>query len=160
MCLVQSAVKSPEYIWARITEFFDESHKQVLNLSDDLFKTHINAVIVEKKQRDLKLSEEVFRNADEIKKHQYQFDRRDKQVAILENMTKEELIQFYIDTFVNNVRRLDVEVISHKHQEENKALEEENLKIAEGKGWKRVKAKSVQDFKRQNSLYPDLHSII
>jgi insulysin len=160
MCLVQSAVKSPEYIWARINEFFDESQKQVDELSDELFKTHVNAVINEKKQRDLKLSEEVYRNADEIKKHKYQFDRREKQVAILEDMNKEELIKFYVDTFVNNVKRLDVEVISHKHQEENKALEGENLNIAESKGWKRTKARSVQDFKRQNSLYPDFHSII
>src|SRR5690606_12551104 len=78
MCLVQSTVKCPEYIWARITDFIDENKQQMRELSDELFKTHINSVIVDKKQKDLKLAEEVYRNAEEIKKHKYEFDRKEK----------------------------------------------------------------------------------
>jgi insulysin len=160
MALVQSTVKPPEYIWARITDFFAEAESQVKDLSDELFKTHINSVITEKKKKDLKLAEEVFRNAEEIKKHKYQFDRREKQIELLENMKKEEFIQFYFDHFVKDIRRLDVEVIADQHVEENKQFEQANNTFCKEKGIKRVCVKSVTDFKRQNTLYPDFHSII
>ena len=160
MCLVQSTVKCPEYIWARITDFFDESQKLVNEITDELFKTHVNSVIVDKKQKDLKLSEEVYRNAEEIKKHKYMYDRRERQVDILEELKKEELIEFFFNYFVKNIRRLDVEIISNNHIEENKIEENSNLKSSNERGIKRSKVKSVSDFKRQNSLYQDFHSIL
>lgn len=158
-CIVQSSVKSPEYIWQKIKEFFDETDKQISQeLTDELFKTHVNSVITEKKQKDLTLSEEIFRNAHEIKKHHYVFDRREKQIAVLETLKKEDLKNFYEEFFVNNIRRVDVEVVAAGHKEENAKCEEENFKKCEEMGIKRVKVRSVADFKRKNSLYPDFFS--
>ena len=155
MCVVQSSVKSPEFIWLRIKEFFDDSRNFVNELSDELFETHVNSVIVNKKQKDFTLNEEVNRNFTEIKKRKYVFDRKEQHVSILESLKKEELIQFYNHVFVQNLRRLDVEYVAHNHQEENNRLEEDNLKICEENKIKRIKVKSIEDFKRRNLLYQD-----
>jgi insulysin len=157
ICLVQSAVKSPEYIWARFEDFWKDAETQMKELTDELFKTHVNSVIVEKKQKDLKLAEEVYRNAEEIKKHKYQFDRREKQIEILESLKKEDLVEFFMEHFVKSVRRLDVEVIADQHVEDNEKMEAVN---SEGSRYKRIKVSSVVDFKRRNTLYPDFFSII
>jgi insulysin len=159
VCLVQSSVKPPEYVWQRIKLFFEDIEKQISELSDELFSTHVNSVITNKKQKDLKLSDEIYRNAYEIKSRAFVFDRREKQIAILENLKKEELVNFFNEMFVNNQRRLDVELVSAAHKEDNTKLEEENLKIAEQIGIKRIKVKSIQDFKRRNSLFPDFFSM-
>lgn len=159
VCIVQSAVKCPEYIWGKIKEFFDDSKKFIEELSDELFKTHLNSVIVDKKVKDLTLFEEIVRNAHEVKKRQFVFDRRDKQINILENMKKEEFVEFYMQQFVKNLRRLDVEFLASGHKEENEKLESENAKTCEEMGVKRVKTESIQDFKKRNTLYPDFFHI-
>jgi len=154
-CVVQSAVKSPEYIWQRIKDFFDDSEKFIKELSDELFTTHVNSVVVSKKERDITLADEIYRNAFEVKKRQFVFDRREKHVAILEELKKEELLEFYEYHFVKNVRRLDIELLAAGHVEENKTFENENKEICDSMGIKRIKTKSIADFKRRNSLYPD-----
>lgn len=159
-CLVQSAVKSPEYIWLKIKEFFEENQSYIKQLSDEIFSTHVNSVIVEKKQKDVALKDEVTRNANEIKKRQFVFDRKEKYISILENLKKEELINFFEDHFVNNIRRLDVEVLASQHIEENEKLIIENKQIAINQNFNRVIVKSIEDFKRRNSLYPDFFTLI
>lgn len=158
MCLVQSTVKSPEVIWQRITTFFDENKKTVLEISDELFKTHVNSVLTELKQKDLNLSSEAFRNAMEIKRHFFVFNRKDNYIAILENLKKEELVAFYNDKFIENSRRLDVEILAKHHFEENNAEIEANNTLCKERNINRVTVKSIMDFKRRNSLNPDFYS--
>jgi insulysin len=158
MCLVQSAVKSAEYIWQKIKEFFEDAEKSMSELTDELFNTHVNSVIVEKKQKDITLADEVYRNAHEIKKKQFVFDRREQHVKVLEQLKKQEVIEFYDNHFVKNLRRLDVEIIAANHIEENAKFQEENAQICQQNELKRLVVKSIADFKRRNSLYPDFFS--
>jgi len=159
-CIVQSSVKSPEYIWLKIKEFFDESEKFIKEISDDLFSTHVQAVITEKKQKDRTLGQEITFNAAEVKNRQFLFDRRERQVKSLEELKKEELVQFYHEHFVDNLRRLDLEIVASQHKEDNEKLMEDNKKICAEMGVNRVKTKSIADFKRRNSLYPDFFSLL
>jgi secreted Zn-dependent insulinase-like peptidase len=159
MCIVQSNFKAPEFIWGRIKEFFDQSEIFINSLDDELFKTHVNSVIVINKKKSLSLSDEVIRNSLEVKKRRFQFDGKEKEIEILEKLQKEDLINFYIHHFVDNIRRFDIEYISIKHSEDNKKYEEDNNLTYAKIGVKRIKTSSVHDFKRRNSLNPDFYHI-
>jgi len=156
ICVVQGNAKPPEYVKNSVNKFFENANKDVLNLSDTDFKDNVNSVIIEKKQKDLKLFEEASRNFGEIQKKDFEFDYREKHIAILEKLEKKELISFWEEHFINNKKILDVELLADNHKAENEKIENENnVYMLENMKVQRSQVKSIVDFKRKVSLYPD-----
>ena len=157
ICIVQSSVKSPEYLQNIISEFF-------LNLTfeefdDETFKEFVSSVIVELKKKDLKLADEINRNFTEIKSKNFYFDRRENYVEILKNIKIEEVKECFNKLFLNNeIRRLDVGLIAHCHLEENNLLEIQNINKSKSVGVRRIKVSSANEFKKNVSHFPDFYS--
>jgi secreted Zn-dependent insulinase-like peptidase len=94
------------------------------------------------------------RNWGEINENTYKFDKKEKNVEILEKCTKEEFIKFYEKYLINEVSILDCEFVCEAHYEENEKLMKET-KISEDENIKkRVICDTIDDFKACNSLFP------
>jgi insulysin len=155
VCVVQSSIKSPEDIHQRITKFMSDFKEYFKSLTDDHFENHRISVITELKQKDLKLVEEVHRNFIEIKKRDYEFDRRNKQIELLLGLKKENVEKMFNDIFIENPRRLDIEILAENHKIENEQFEKLNNSYFEKNGVTRIRVYSLNEFKKSVELYPD-----
>ena len=81
-------------------------------MTEEEFKTHINAVIATKLQRYQKLSEQVKDNWEEIVTYTFQFNRRIAYAEELKKISKVDLIQFYKDKLLPSLlrRKLSVQI--------------------------------------------------
>jgi len=170
-CMVQSNVQSPEYIFDKINDFFIENClTDEENFTDEDFKKYVESIISDLKKKDINISEEVNRNFEEIIIREYVFNRNEERIKIYENeITKNNVIEFYEEHFINNVKRLDVELVAKKHKEQNEKFREKNMKemncniedSAVGKSSNpRIQIKSVEEFKRICEIYPDYYYYI
>lgn len=157
-CLVQSSVRSPEYLQNVITEFL--SNIKWEEFDEETYSQYVNAVIVELKKKDLKLEEEVLRNFSEIQSKNYLFSRNEEYVEILKTLKIEEVKKFFNKLFFEQVKRLDIGLLAHCHSEENEKLEQENLKQAEEISIQRIKVHSANEFKKNVGHYPDFYSAV
>ena len=156
VCLVQSNTKEPEYVSGKIRNFFKESWEKIKVITDDEFKSYVNSVMVEQKKKDINLIEETSRNYAEITRHYYNFDRKEKNCEILENLKKEELIEFYNVHFCEDIRKLDVEYVAECHKANNEKLFEETK---EENGIKRIRIHSIKELSMMNELFPDFFNL-
>ena len=153
--VVQSSVKSPEYIWQKITEFVIAGEQIISELNDKTFNIHIASITNELKKKDLKLSDEANRNYFQIKNREFLFNIKELNLELISTIKKEEVIAFYKEHFIKNFKRLDVEVICKTHKAENEVLLEVNNEIAAKNYFKRIKVSSINDFKKKVPLYED-----
>jgi insulysin len=158
VCVVQSSVKSPEDVQERITKFLIENNLKN-GVDDELFEMHRQSVLTDLKMKDLKLMEEVSRNFSEIKRRDFCFDRRFRQIELVEKIKKEDVVSLYEKIFISEVRRLDVSVLAENHKEENEKFENSVKSKSGVEDVKRIKVESTEQFKKSVGLYPDLFSI-
>ena len=112
-----------------IYDFFTVSKKEVADaLTQEQLSTYINSILVQKK----------------------------KYCEILEkgNITIKEVQDFFNKHLINNISRLDVEYVSHKHWEANEVKLKENNSII-----KREAISSIEEFKNKNEKYPDFYNL-
>jgi len=62
--------------------------EQVKNISDEEFEIQKEAVLVKLAEKDINLQKENARHWGEISTHKYQFDRQEKEIAMLSEITK------------------------------------------------------------------------
>ena len=157
MCCVQSSEKLPEEIAMIIYDFFTVSKKEVADaLTQEQLSTYINSILVQKKKSFISLDEEFNFNQVEMERHEFMFDRKKKYCEILVkgNITIKEVQDFFNKHLINNISRLDVEYVSHKHWEANEVkLKENNSNI------KREAISSIEEFKSKNEKYPDFYNL-
>ena len=152
--VVQSNTKIPEFCAERVRNFIKESFELIKNISDDVFKYHVNSILVLESKKDDNLNEAFLRNWEEIHEDRYIFDRKEKNCEILKNSTKEDLIKFYEKYFINEVSILDSEFLCPQHYEENNKKMKEAKILENEKIIKRVICDDIDDFKACNTLFP------
>ena len=152
--VLQSNSKTPEFCAERVRAFIKDSFKKVKEITDEEFKSHVNSKIVLEKKKDDNLNEAFLRNWGEINENTYKFDKKEKNVEILEKCTKEEFIKFYEKYLINEVCILDCEFVCEAHYEENEKLMKETKISEDEKIIKRVICDNIDDFKDCNSLFP------
>jgi hypothetical protein len=121
----------------KIHDFIEQTNTLAENLTDDEFIKAVTGLLSIKKQVDMNLSELKNRMHCEIIFHDYIFDRKNIDIKHLENMLLPEnipiykpmLIKMFKDIFMDNPRKLTLQMIGPKHKEEQKAtkLEIEGL---------------------------------
>lgn len=70
-------------------------------------------------QRDRSQGKECVRQWNEISSHNYDFDRQQKEIDCLKTYDLSEFKRLYEDLFFNDAKRLDIQMMSHKHKEAN-----------------------------------------
>ncbi|KAM9365124.1 nardilysin b isoform 2-T3 [Pholidichthys leucotaenia] len=106
----QATKFSSEFVEAKIEEFLASFGEGLSGLSEDAFRTQVNALIKVKECEDAHLGEEVDRNWFEVVTQQYVFDRLNKEIEALKGFTQEELVSWFLEHRSSN-RKLSVHVV-------------------------------------------------
>lgn len=108
----------------KIIQFLNQIKEYWQNITNEEFKKGINSLLSYKRTPDINLIEVQTSNFTEICNHEYMFDRREREIEILEKMieddqietTKQEVIQQFENMFFNNVKQINLEMVSKKHK--------------------------------------------
>eukprot|EP01022_Parablepharisma_sp_SALTPOND_P015525 TRINITY_DN2202_c2_g1_i1.p1 TRINITY_DN2202_c2_g1~~TRINITY_DN2202_c2_g1_i1.p1 ORF type:complete len:1261 (+),score=181.96 TRINITY_DN2202_c2_g1_i1:85-3783(+) len=155
--LVQSAKMAPEKLYQKINDFLEEMWAKIKDMSEEQFKTHVEAVCIPLRQPPLNLVEESVEFWKEIANNEYLFERKKKEVEILESLKKAEVIEYFRDLFFENVKRYDYELVCVGHLAENETTKVENIQAAEKKGNKRIGLTHFAEMREVNFIYPDIY---
>ncbi|RNA20606.1 insulin-degrading enzyme isoform X1, partial [Brachionus plicatilis] len=104
--IVQSD-KTPLHLDQRIENFVSVTENCLNQMTDEEFKTHVEALALIKLEEPKRMSKQCDVYWNEISSHQYNFDREKIEVEELRKLSKNELIEFY-NTFISsksNARR-------------------------------------------------------
>jgi len=154
--LVQSAHKSSEYMVNAINEFLTATREKVKSVSDEDFKVQVEAVNTELSEKDINLKKDCERQWSEIGLHKYNFNRQQEEIDCLQTITKQEMIDHFENVFFSKEsKRLDLELTSATHTEQNNEFKESNAKHEIFCGQAR-QLHSLNEFKEKTSYHPDL----
>jgi secreted Zn-dependent insulinase-like peptidase len=125
--LLQSSNASADYLGHRVEAFLQWYRSEELprTLRDDpnFFERNVAAVVAKKREKDKTLTAESTRLWNEITLHRYEFDRVEREVAVLESLDERALMQF-IDSFISirpaegesRRARLSVQYFGRQHE--------------------------------------------
>ena len=117
--LVQSSHKACEYLINSINVFLVDLREKLKALTDDELEVQKQAVITKLAVKDINLGSENGRLWGEIATHEYLFDRQDREIEIVKNITKDEFQAHFEKVFFSDsVKRLDMELTSTAHEEQ------------------------------------------
>ncbi|GLT96003.1 hypothetical protein SLE2022_136530 [Rubroshorea leprosula] len=132
--IIQSTVKGPEHIDLRVQAFLQMFETQLYKMTQDEFKSNVNALIDMKLDKHKNLREESRFYWREISDGTLKFDRIEAEVAALRQLTQPELIDFfneYIKVGAPQKRTLSVRVVGKEHLVEYRATKSEVVQPAE-----------------------------
>lgn len=105
--IVQSSTAKNEKLTTEIIKYIDCIRSNYLEiLSNAQLGVYVKSLIDQKTEPDKQLSAEVTRNWAEISSGRKQFDRSRREVAALLDLTKDDLLQFWDQLYVNDGRRV------------------------------------------------------
>jgi len=105
--LVQSSVASSAALTAACIKFLDNAKGNFLDkLSGGDFAVYVKSLIERKAEPDKQLATEVTRNWSEIGSGRFEFDRPQREIAALVDLTKEDLLAFWDELYINENRRV------------------------------------------------------
>lgn len=142
---VQSSILNPNAICKRFNEFFESNNIETI-LNEEDIQEYIESVITNLKQKDLNMAEEFERLFNEICARSYFFNRHEKRIEILKDLSEDEIIEFFNEKILNNKNKLDIQIVSKLHEDDNSKESTNRNKII-----------SIEAFKKSNELYPDFY---
>ncbi|KAJ3687007.1 hypothetical protein LUZ61_016171 [Rhynchospora tenuis] len=116
--IIQSTVKDPDNLDARIDAFFASFERTIYELDDKEFKRNVKALIDLKLEKFKNLWEESGYEWVEIINGTHKFDRFESEVEVLRELKKEEFINFfnqYIKVNAPKRKTLSVQVFGNNH---------------------------------------------
>uniref|UniRef100_A0A8D8HZA3 Insulin-degrading enzyme n=1 Tax=Culex pipiens TaxID=7175 RepID=A0A8D8HZA3_CULPI len=158
--IVQSA-KHPAYVEERIEHFLNGMIEQLENMSEEEFKRHKEALAAQKLEKPKRLSTQFGKYLTEISLQQYHFNRAQVEVAFLQTLTKQQIIEYYKDYIIMGApsrRSLSIHVVSTAesgagHRDAPpEATERSTNETADAKDF--VKVCDLASFKSTRALYP------
>ena len=138
-----------------LNTFLAVQREKVKLVTEETFKTQVDAVLTKVGEKDYNLSSEHGRFWAEIACHKYVFDRQQKEVEALKSLSVEQFKQHFERVFFSETqsKRLDFELNSAKHAEAQAEWKAKN----DDKYGKRIEVEgSLQTFKKMMGLHPDL----
>ncbi|KAK6945293.1 Peptidase M16, N-terminal [Dillenia turbinata] len=148
--IIQSAVKGPGHCDSRVEAFLKLFETKLYVMTEDEFKSNVNALIDMKLEKHKNLKEESRFYWREICDGTLKFDRRESEVAALRQLTQQDLIDFfnqYIKVGAPQKRSLSVRVYGCNHgseyNDDKQELDRPNV----------VQIEDVFTFKRSQPLY-------
>ncbi|KAL7867154.1 hypothetical protein AOLI_G00149680 [Acnodon oligacanthus] len=113
----QATKFSTDFVENKIEEFLVNFGEKLTNLTDEAFQTQVTALIKLKECEDTHLGEEVDRNWFEVVTQQYVFDRLGKEIEALKQMTKAQLVSWFLQHRGAENRKLSVHVVGFGKEE-------------------------------------------
>ncbi|KRX76897.1 Insulin-degrading enzyme [Trichinella sp. T6] len=152
--IVQSE-ESPAYLDERIEAFLSQLlvSEDIKNMPSEEFEEHRAALTSKRLEKPKKLVSAASKCWSEISSEQYNFERDEKEVNILQTITKEELIEFYKQHIAADApkrRKLSTQVYSNNFEINSIRTKRS---VVEDQG-KLEKIKNLTDFKNNLPLFP------
>ncbi|XWS56279.1 hypothetical protein CRYUN_Cryun09bG0072300 [Craigia yunnanensis] len=148
--IVQSTIKGPGHIDLRVEAFLKMFESKLYEMTNDEFKSNVNALIDVKLEKHKNLSEESIFYWREIIGGTLKFDRREAEVAALRQLTQQELIEFFNENLKVGATRkktLSVRVYGNQH------LAEYNSEKSEPVQPNTIQIDDIFRFRRSQPLY-------
>ncbi|XP_056151210.1 nardilysin [Lampris incognitus] len=133
----QATKFNTETVELKIEEFLASFGEKLDALTEDAFNTQVTALVKLKECEDTHLGEEVDRNWAEVVTQQYVFERLNREIEALKQMTKAELVSWFQIHRGEESRKLSVHVVgfgveenddeSGRKKTEEQEVEEEEL---------------------------------
>ncbi len=152
--LIQSNVAASHYLVSRVYKFLEDHKPKIFGITDEDFDKYRKSLILKIMENDYTLKDEASRHWNEIIKHKYTFDRRNREKELLEQLKKEDFLTFVDNLLYSRQKILESHFVSSKTREENEKLRLERLSTDSSL----KQALSVDWFKRRMPLYPDYYS--
>ncbi|KAM9460788.1 nardilysin b isoform 1-T2 [Clarias gariepinus] len=108
-----------DFVENKIEEFLVNFGEMMADLSDESFQAQVTALIKLKECEDTHLGEEVERNWFEVVTQQYVFDRLSKEISALKQMTKADIVSWYMKHRGVDSKKLSVHVVGFGQEEKN-----------------------------------------
>lgn len=112
--IVQSA-KHPAFVEERIENFLNGMTDYLETMSEEEFTRHKEALAAQKLEKPKRLSSQFTKFLNEISLQQYHFNRAQVEVAFLQTLTKQQIIEYYKEFIVMDApsrRSLSIHVVS------------------------------------------------
>lgn len=148
--IIQSTVKGPRHIQSRVESFLKMLETKLYSLSPEEFQSNVNALIDMKLEKHKNLSEESRFYWREVVDGTLKFDRRDREVAVLRQLTLKELIDFfdkYVKVDAPCKKTLSIQVYGSSHISEFETDKNEQTAPAV------VQIEDIFLFRRSQPLY-------
>uniref|UniRef100_A0A7N6ANF6 Nardilysin a (N-arginine dibasic convertase) n=1 Tax=Anabas testudineus TaxID=64144 RepID=A0A7N6ANF6_ANATE len=113
----QATKFNTELVELKIEEFLASFEEKLNALTEEAFKTQVTALVKLKECEDTHLGEEVDRNWSEVVTQQYVFDRLNREIEALKQMTRAELVSWFQEHRGQNSRKLSVHVKEDKEED-------------------------------------------
>uniref|UniRef100_A0A4W6E8D1 Nardilysin convertase n=1 Tax=Lates calcarifer TaxID=8187 RepID=A0A4W6E8D1_LATCA len=114
----QATKFNTELVELKIEEFLASFGEKLNALTEEAFNTQVTALVKLKECEDTHLGEEVDRNWAEVVTQQYVFDRLNREIEALKQMSRAELVSWFQEHRGQNSRKLSVHVSGDKKQDE------------------------------------------
>ncbi|MEQ1964302.1 pitrilysin [Xenorhabdus khoisanae] len=137
--LLQSNSKQPDYLHQRYQSFYQQADKKLKAMSDAEFEQYKKARLTEMRQPPETFYSEAARYNWDFGRNNFKFDTREKNIAVMEKVTKAQLIEFYEKAVI---KRQGLALTSQITGKKGTAHQ-----YAELKGWKTYNY--VSDFQKQ-----------
>ncbi|KAG6411482.1 hypothetical protein SASPL_129565 [Salvia splendens] len=147
--IIQSNVKGPGQIDLRVESFLKMFETKLYEMPSDEFKSNVNALIKMKLEKHKNLREESTFYWREVSDGTFKFDRKEREVAALKQLTQKDLIDFfnkYIKVGAPLKKGLSVRVYGSAHASEYKT---DNSQPPESN----VPIEDIFSFRRSRPLY-------
>uniref|UniRef100_W5LF01 Nardilysin b (N-arginine dibasic convertase) n=1 Tax=Astyanax mexicanus TaxID=7994 RepID=W5LF01_ASTMX len=115
----QATKFSTDFVENKIEEFLVNFGEKLTNLTDEAYQAQVTALIKLKECEDTHLGEEVDRSWFEVVTEQYVFDGLSKEIEALKQMTKAELLSWFMGHRGAEGRKLSVHVVGFGKEENN-----------------------------------------
>ncbi|XP_040917105.1 nardilysin isoform X2 [Toxotes jaculatrix] len=129
----QATKFNTELVELKIEEFLASFGEKLNALTEEAFNTQVTALVKLKECEDTHLGEEVDRNWAEVLTQQYVFNRLNREIEALKQMTRAELVSWFQEHRAQNSRKLSVHVVGFGAEEND---DEGGGKKHEGEGSK------------------------
>ncbi|XP_029900301.1 nardilysin [Myripristis murdjan] len=113
----QATKFNTELVELKIEEFLASFGEKLSALTEEAFNTQVTALVKLKECEDTHLGEEVDRNWAEVVTQQYVFDRLNREIDALKQMTRVELVSWFQEHRGQSSRKLSVHVVGFGPEE-------------------------------------------
>ncbi|XP_032356366.1 nardilysin isoform X1 [Etheostoma spectabile] len=113
----QATKFNTELVELKIEEFLASFGETLNSLTKEAFNTQVTALVKLKECEDTHLGEEVDRNWAEVLTQQFVFDRLNREIEALKQMTRAELVSWFKEHRGQNSRKLSVHVVGFGAEE-------------------------------------------
>ncbi|XP_010057157.2 insulin-degrading enzyme-like 1, peroxisomal [Eucalyptus grandis] len=148
--IIQSTVKGPGHIDLRVEEFLKMFESKLSQMTNEEFKSNVNALIDMKLEKHKNLREECAFYWKEISDGTLKFDRRETEVEALRQLKQQELLDFfneYIKVGAARKKTLSVRVYGSLHTSEYMSNKNQQAQPSS------IQIEDIFSFRRSQPLY-------